>query len=82
MAEFSYDNQPTPTMALLDASQEHGAGWALKRHMMPTFYFDMMLSDTPKQLPTHEVLGLAGRRVCVVGSPGFSHQYGTTHSAA
>jgi len=30
-------------MPLLDTSQEQRVGWALKRYIMPTFYFDMML---------------------------------------
>jgi sulfide:quinone oxidoreductase len=43
MAEFGYDKKPAPTLPLLDPGREHWPGWVLKRHMLPSMYFELML---------------------------------------
>ena len=44
MAEFNYKKEPTPSIPFIDPGHEHRAGWMLKRYMMKSLYFDLMLS--------------------------------------
>ena len=43
LAEFDYDNKPTPSVPLIDTGKERYSMWLLKRYLLPWMYWHMML---------------------------------------
>lgn len=43
MAEFDYDLNPTPSFPLIDTTKERWSMYQLKRHLLPRFYWHLMM---------------------------------------
>ena len=43
LAEFDYDDRPTPTLPLINTQKERFDMWLLKKYGLPFMYWNLML---------------------------------------
>lgn len=46
LAEFDYDNNPTPSFPFINQAKEHYSMWLMKKYALPFMYWNMMLRGT------------------------------------
>lgn len=56
LAEFDYDLKPTPTIPLIDTTNERYDMWLLKRYGLPALYRHGMLKESPETVGENDVL--------------------------